>query len=94
MGAWNTSLKGNDTFVDIYSAFFDRYNQGEEPIVASHGLLIEFRDTFREEDDKHQALFGLALAYWETKSQLLVMGKSIFGCNRGNKLDRCFYTSK
>jgi hypothetical protein len=68
MGTWNTSIKGNDTFLDIYSDFYDRYNQGQDPLDISKGILDDFRDMFEDVDDKNNCFFGLALAQWETKS--------------------------
>jgi hypothetical protein len=69
MGTWNTSLKGNDSFLDIYSAFNARYNSGENPVEISRSIREEFSDMFGDPDDKNNALFALALAQWETKSE-------------------------
>ena len=68
MGAWDTSLKGNDMFQDIYTAFFDRYAEGQEVIDISFAIRNEFAEEFDDVDDGHQALFALALAEWETCS--------------------------
>lgn len=67
MGTWDTSIKGNDTTLDIYSYFYERYNNGEDPIVISNIIKEEYSDYFTEFDDKNNALFGFALAQWETK---------------------------
>ncbi|MBL7893675.1 MAG: hypothetical protein JNK50_00175 [Bacteroidia bacterium] len=68
MGTWDTSLKGNDTFLDIYQNFFDLYNQGQEPADISAQIKNDFADYFTDHEDKYNSLFGLALAQWETKS--------------------------
>jgi hypothetical protein len=68
MGTWNTSINGNDTFRDIYSTFFDRYNEGHNPLDISKSVVEEFADVFVNEDDKNNGLFALALAQWETTS--------------------------
>lgn len=68
MGTWNTAINGNDTFLDIYSNFFDRYNAGENPDAISSALLDDFKEMFDDVDDRNNSLFGLALAQWETKS--------------------------
>ncbi len=67
MGTWNTSINGNDTFLDVYEAFFELYNQGYEPVDITKLVLKEYEELFNDNDDKNNALFGLALAQWETK---------------------------
>lgn len=68
MGAWNAEIKGNDTFLDIYQAFFDLYNQGHDPKEISQTILKDFNESFNDSDDRNNSLFGLALAQWETKT--------------------------
>jgi len=67
MGTWNTDIKGNDTTLDIYSNFFDKYNQGENQIYVSNEIKQDFKDYFMDTDDRNNSFFGLALAQWETK---------------------------
>tara|TARA_R110002126_G_scaffold291348_1_gene451771 strand:+ start:70 stop:753 length:684 start_codon:yes stop_codon:yes gene_type:complete len=68
MGVWNTEIKGNDTTLDIYSNFFDKYNNGGNQIYVSKEIQEEFSDYFTDYEDKNNSFFGLALAQWETKS--------------------------
>ncbi len=68
MGTWNTSIKGNDVTLDIYQAFFDKYNSGDDPRQISNEIVKEYQVYLSDPDDRHNALFGLALAQWETKS--------------------------
>lgn len=68
MGTWNTKINGNDTFLDIYQNYFDRYNQGQNPKGISNQIQEDFAELFNDHDDKNNSLFGLALAQWETKS--------------------------
>lgn len=68
MGVWNTEIKGNDTTLDIYSNFFEKYNNGGDQVWVSHEIQTEFADYFSDSDDRNNSLFGLALAQWETKS--------------------------
>jgi hypothetical protein len=68
MGVWNTEIKGNDTTLDIYSNFFEKYNNGGNQVWVSNEIKTEFADYFTDSDDKNNSLFGLALAQWETKS--------------------------
>nr|WP_298996055.1 hypothetical protein [uncultured Allomuricauda sp.] len=68
MGAWSTEIKGNDTTLDVYSNFFDKYNKGGNQVWVSKEIKVEFADYFSDSDDRNNSLFGLALAQWETKS--------------------------
>lgn len=68
MGTWNTAINGNDAFLDIYSTFIDRYNQGKYPDEISKQILESYRESFIDEDDKNNSFFALAFAQWETKS--------------------------
>ena len=67
MGTWNTTIKGNDTTLDLYQNFFDRYNEGEDQIQVSKSIQNDFKEYFQDTDDRNNSLFGLALAQWETK---------------------------
>ncbi len=67
MGSWNTTIKGNDTTLDIYSNFFELYNKGAHPVDVSQQIKEDFQDYFEDSEDRNNALFGLALAQWETK---------------------------
>jgi len=77
MGTWSTSIKGNDTFLDIYHNFYVLYNQGMNPEAVSIQILSDYQEMFNDYDDKNNALFGLALAQWETKSQDLEIFKKV-----------------
>lgn len=68
MGAWSEKIKDNDTTLDIYSAFFEGYNSGGSTELISKSIKEEFADYFNDSDDRNNALLGLALAQWETKS--------------------------
>ena len=68
MGTWSTAINGNDTFLDIYSAFMDNYNQGKHSVEVSKEILANYKDYFNDYDDRNNSLFALAFAQWETKS--------------------------
>ncbi len=74
MGAWSKKIKDNDTTLDIYSTFFDRYNSGGNPTSISKSVKYEYADYFNDSDDRNNILFGLALAQWETK----ILEKDLF----------------
>jgi hypothetical protein len=68
MGTWGTNIKDNDTFQDIYTSFFDRYNSGKFPKEISQALIDENKELINDMDDSNPFWLGLALAQWETKS--------------------------
>lgn len=68
MGAWGTAIKSNDTSSDIYSEFYDLYNEGAEPKAVADKLIKENRESIDSPEDSNNFWFALALALWETKS--------------------------
>jgi len=68
MGTWNTSIKGNDAASDIYSDFFDLYNDGKNPVDISKKVFADYQEVIDNPKDCNNFWFALALAQWETKS--------------------------
>jgi hypothetical protein len=68
MGTWNTSIKGNDASSDIYSDFFDLYNDGKSPDEISKKIFTDYQEVLDNPQDCNNFWFALALAQWETKS--------------------------
>jgi len=68
MGTWTTSIKGNDASGDIYSDFFDLYNDGKSPEEISKKLFSDYQEVLDNPHDCNNFWFALALAQWETKS--------------------------
>jgi hypothetical protein len=68
MGTRDYSIKGNDVTLDIYDYFIDEYNSGKSSGIISNEIFNNFKEYFADCDDKNDAIFGLALAQWETKS--------------------------
>jgi hypothetical protein len=68
MGTWDTSIENNDTYLDVHSAFMERYHSGDEPRKITQDILSKYSEYFNDTDDKNNALFGLAKAQWETKA--------------------------
>lgn len=60
MGAWNATIFGNDTSLDIKDEFFRRYNRGEEVSDIKSSLLTEDDD-----EDRFNVIFALAHCIWE-----------------------------
>ena len=44
MGAWNATIFGNDTSLDVKEEFFRRFNLGEEVENIKNSLLLEEDD--------------------------------------------------
>lgn len=68
MGAWGTAIKSNDTSSDVYSEFYDLYNEGAEPTAITDKLINEYVETINTPEDSNNFWFAIALALWETKS--------------------------
>ncbi|WP_282113411.1 hypothetical protein [Maribacter stanieri] len=67
MGAWGPAISSNDTYADIYSEFFDLYNDGLEVTDISKKLIDENQDTINDTDDCNNFWFALAKAQWECR---------------------------
>ena len=67
MGAWGTAISSNDTYADIYDAFFDLYNGGQFVKDISKKLIADNQETINEPDDSNNFWFALAKAQWECK---------------------------
>lgn len=67
MGAWGPAISSNDTYTDIYSEFFDLYNDGLEVTDVSKKLIDENQETINDTDDCNNFWFALAKAQWECK---------------------------
>jgi hypothetical protein len=67
MGAWGTAISSNDTYADVYSAFFVLYNQGMDVIDISNKLVADNQETIKDKYDSNNFWFALAKAQWECK---------------------------
>lgn len=68
MGTWGTAIKDNDAFADIYSEFFDQYNDGGQPDSISKKIIERHWEILEIDHEKNSLWFALGLAQWETKS--------------------------
>lgn len=69
----------NDAFVDIYDYFFDLYNSGANPEIATKHVRNELAGYFSDDDDMFDAHFALATAQWETQSLEASLLKKVKG---------------
>jgi len=74
MGTWGTAISSNDTYSDIYSDFFDLYNDGLDVSEISKKLIADNQGTINDTDDCNNFWFALAKAQWECKQ----LDKGIF----------------
>jgi hypothetical protein len=67
MGTWGTAISSNDTYADIYSEFFDLYNDGLDVAEISKKLISNNQETISDTEDSNNFWFALAKAKWECK---------------------------
>ncbi|WP_083101414.1 hypothetical protein [Pseudophaeobacter leonis] len=67
MGTWGYKVGEDDAFCDVYDFYFDIYNQGASPEVASERVLDDMSEYFSDSDDRYEAYLALAFAQWETQ---------------------------
>ena len=60
MGTWGYKVGESDAFADVYDCFFEHYNNGATPEVASKNVHEELGVYFSEYDDLYDAHFALA----------------------------------
>lgn len=67
MGAWGTAISSNDTYSDVYSTFFDLYNDGLDVVEISAMLVAANQDIISDRYASNNFWFALAKAQWESK---------------------------
>jgi len=67
MGVWGFAISSNDTYGDVYGAFFDMYNDGVEVKDISQKLITQNQETINIPDDCNNFWFALAKSQWECK---------------------------
>ncbi|WP_162056334.1 hypothetical protein [Pontibacter pamirensis] len=63
MGTWGTSITQNDTFLDVYSDFYEKWKSGTE--VSN--IIQELKREYLQEED-HEYWFALGKCLWEIGS--------------------------
>lgn len=67
MGTWGTGISSNDDFADVYSEFFDLYNDGK-PIAEITDLVISRNsEMLGMPEAANNVWFAIAKAQWECK---------------------------
>jgi len=67
MGTWGTAISSNDTYSDVYTYFFDLYNNGIEVREISKQVIAKNQEIINDADDSNNFWFALAKAQWECK---------------------------
>lgn len=67
MGVWGTAISSNDTYADIYSEFFDLYNDGFDVAEISKKLIADNQEAINDKNDCNNFWFALAKAQWDCK---------------------------
>ena len=67
MRTWGVAISSNDTYADIYSEFFDLYNDGLEVAEISVKLIRENQEIIDDLEESNNFWFALAKAQWECK---------------------------
>ena len=67
MGTFGPAVSSNDTYADIYAAFFDLYNDGLTVSEITKKLIDDHQETIHDADDANNFWFALAKAQWECK---------------------------
>ena len=89
MGAWGTGILENDTSADVYSDFFEQYNNGVVPEDVSTDLIKEYQEIIDEPNETSNIWLALALAQWETKSlNKVVLGTVTTLVENGSDIQR------
>jgi hypothetical protein len=68
MGHWGTGISSNDTFMEVYEAFFHYYNRNHSIDDIKSKLSAHFASTIEDEYASDDYWFGLAKALWECKA--------------------------
>lgn len=70
MSVSGAGLRQSDTFVDVYSTFFDNYLHGMDPVALANQIYDEYLSEFDAEDltIMPDVCYALCLALWECGS--------------------------
>lgn len=68
MGAWSTTILGNDFAADVYGEFIEAYNDGKELNVIRRELEANNQSELNEPDEGSTFWLALAKAQWDCDS--------------------------
>ena len=67
MGTWGTGISSNDDYADIYSEFFELYNEGKDVADATALVLARNGEMLGMPEAVNNVWIALAKAQWECK---------------------------
>jgi hypothetical protein len=67
MGTWGAGISSNDDYADIYSEFFELYNEGKDVADATALVLARNGEMLGMPEAVNNIWFALAKAQWECK---------------------------
>lgn len=68
MGHWGTGISSNDTYMEVYEAFFFYYNRNKSIDEIKSKLREHFKDVLSNSLTSNEYWFAMAFALWECKS--------------------------
>ncbi|ATL45349.1 hypothetical protein OZ664_00365 [Elizabethkingia sp. HX WHF] len=67
MGTWGLAISSNDTYADVYTDFFDLYDDGLDVAEISEKLITTNQEIINDIYDSNNFWFALAKAQWQCK---------------------------
>jgi hypothetical protein len=67
MGTWGTGISSNDDYADVYSEFFELYNDGKEVPEVTELVIARNSEMLSMPEAANNVWFAIAKAQWECK---------------------------
>ena len=67
MGTWGTGISSNDDYADVYSEFFDLYNEGKAIPEITELVISRNHEMLGMPDAANNVWFAIAKAQWDCK---------------------------
>lgn len=67
MGTWGTGISSNDDYADVYSEFFELYNDGKDVPEVTTLLIARNSEMLSMPEAANNVWFAIAKAQWECK---------------------------
>lgn len=67
MGTWGVGISSNDDYADIYSEFFELYNEGNSVDEATTSVIAKNGEMLSMPECANNVWFAIAKAQWECK---------------------------
>src|SRR5687767_10764547 len=67
MGVWGTGISSNDAYADVFSEFFDLYNEGKTVAEVTKTVLLNNKELLEMPEEANNLWFALAKAQWQCK---------------------------